>query len=286
MAPRATIGAPNRYDGGLPATLNKSGDMSDTLAALLFDVDGTLADTESSGHLPAFNAAFSAAGLDWHWSPQMYGELLRVTGGKERIRHYLREYRPDVGVAGADALIARLHQDKNRIYAEAVATGEVPLRPGVRRLLLQARTEGLSLAIATTTSMENVVALLEHCLGPGAQSWFEAIVAGDMVPAKKPAPDAYFHALEALRLRADQCLAVEDSGNGLRAALAARVPTLVTVSEYSAQDDFTGAAAVLDHLGEPDLQVRVLAGDLGDATYVDVAVLRELHARPARRGPR
>ena len=257
--------------------------MSDGLQALLLDVDGTLADTERNGHLPAFNAAFAAAGLDWRWSPESYGELLKVTGGKERIRYYLRENRPDVDVGDADALIARLHQAKNRFYAEAVAAGEVPLRPGVRRLLLEARTEGLRLAIATTTSMENVVALLEHCLGTGARGWFEAIVAGDMVPAKKPAPDAYLHALEALRLRPDQCLALEDSGNGLRAALAAGVPTLVTVSEYTAQDDFTGAAVVLDHLGEPDLPVRVLAGDLGDATYVDVAVLRELHARGERR---
>jgi HAD superfamily hydrolase (TIGR01509 family) len=254
--------------------------MNDALQALLFDVDGTLADTERNGHRPAFNKAFAAAGLDWHWSVELYGELLKVTGGKERMRHYIQEHRPAVEVGDAsDAAIAALHVAKNRIYTEAVAAGDVPLRPGVERLLLEARAAGLRLAIATTTSTENVSALLEHCLGPAAPSWFEVIAAGDAVPAKKPAPDVYFYALNALRLRPEQCLALEDSGAGLRAALAAGLATLVTVSDYAVADDLSGAAVVVDHLGEPGLPVHVLAGDLGGATYVDVAVLREVHAR-------
>jgi beta-phosphoglucomutase-like phosphatase (HAD superfamily) len=254
--------------------------MNDALQALLFDVDGTLADTERNGHRPAFNKAFAAAGLDWDWSVDLYGELLKVTGGKERIRHYLQEHRPDVPLGGdTDAYIAGLHLAKNRIYAESVAAGDVPLRPGVKRLLLEARAVGLRLAIATTTSTENVTALLEHCISPGSPGWFEVIGAGDMVPAKKPAPDVYRYVLEALRLRPEQCLALEDSGTGLRAALAAGLPTLVTVSDYAVDDDFDGAAVVLDHLGEPGLPAHVLAGDLGGATYVDVAVLRRIHAR-------
>ena len=158
----------------------------------------------------------------------------------------------------------------------------MPLRPGVKRLLLDARAAGLRLAIATTTSMENVTALLEHCISPGAERWFDVIGAGDVVPVKKPAPDIYDFVLEALRLHPEGCLALEDSGSGLRAARAARLPTLVTVSDYTADDDFDGAAVVLDHLGEPELPVRVLAGDLCDATYVDVDVLRTLHARQSQ----
>ena len=188
-------------------------------------------------------------------------------------------HRPDVEASGdTDAYVADLHQAKNRFYGELVAAGDVPLRPGVKRLLLEARVAGLRLAIATTTSMENVTTLLEHCISPGASRWFEVIGAGDIVPVKKPAPDIYEFVLEALRLRPGQCLALEDSGNGLRAARAAGLPTLVTVSDYSRHDDFRGAAVVLDHLGEPGLPVRVLAGDLGGAPYVDVAALRALHA--------
>ncbi len=271
--------------------------MRHTLQALLFDVDGTLADTERTGHLPAFNEAFAATGLDWRWSPELYAELLAVSGGRERIVEYLRAHRPDVALdAETEDLVARLHAEKNRRYAAAMADGRIPVRPGVTRLLEEAAAEGLRLAIVTTTSPENVDALLAHGLGAGAGDRFEALVAGDAVAAKKPAPDAYLLALELLRLDPRDCLAVEDSGNGLQAALAAGVPTLVTVSEFAAQDDFSGAAAVVDGLGEPGEPARVLAGDLGGAFvggafvggagFVDVAALRALHARaqPATAG--
>jgi len=157
-----------------------------------------------------------------------------------------------------------------------VAAGEIPLRPGVKRLLQEALGAGLRLAIATTTSLENVEALLEHSLDPDAVSWFEVIAAGDMVAAKKPAPDIYCYALEALRLPAAQCLAVEDSLNGLRSALAADLKTLVTISDYTREQCFDGAALVVDHLGEPDKAMTVLAGDAGGATMIDVGVLRRM----------
>lgn len=257
--------------------------MTDTLQALLFDVDGTLADSERTGHLPAFNEAFAGAGLDWRWSPELYAELLQVSGGRERILHYLRTRRPGVTLdAATEALVARLHADKNRRYAAAVAAGRVALRPGVLRLLGETSAAGLRLAIVTTTSPENLDALLRVALGAEVRERFETVVAGDAVAAKKPAPDAYLLALEALRLEPEACLALEDSGNGLRAALAAGVPTLVTVSEFAARDDFSGAAAVVDGLGEPDAPVRVLAGDLGGASYVDVAALRAVHAGAVR----
>jgi len=245
------------------------------LKALIFDVDGTLADTEANGHRVAFNKAFAEAGLNWHWSVELYGELLAVTGGKERILHYIENHRPEFTAPGdLGEFIASLHLAKNGYYAEMVAAGDIPLRPGVKRLLQEALHSGLRLAIATTTSLENVEALLEHSLDPDAVSWFEVIAAGDMVAAKKPAPDIYHYALKALNLPAAQCLAVEDSLNGLRSALAADLRTLVTVCDYTRNQQFSGAALVVDQLGEPDQAMTVLAGDADVATLIDVDTLR------------
>ena len=248
--------------------------MSD-LQALIFDVDGTLADTEANGHRVAFNKAFAEAGLNWHWSVELYGALLTVTGGKERIFHYIQNYQPQFIAPGAlDEFIAALHRAKNGFYADMVAAGEIPLRPGVKRLLLEAQQSGLRLAIATTTSLENVEALLEHSLDPDAVSWFEVIAAGDVVAAKKPAPDIYHYALAAMNLSAADCLAVEDSMNGLRSALAADLKTVITVSDYTRNERFSGAVLVVDQLGEPGQAMTVLAGDAKGAAMIDVGTLR------------
>lgn len=249
-----------------------------TLLALLFDVDGTLADTERDGHRPAFNQAFQDAGLDWRWDAALYGRLLAVTGGKERMKYYIDHYRPDYRKPDDfDEMVAGLHKVKTRHYAALAAQGGIPMRPGVKRLLNEARAAGLRLAIATTTTPENVTALLEHSLGPDTPNWFEVIAAGDIVPAKKPAADIYHYALEKMGLIAADCLAFEDSENGLRASLGAGLKTLVTVNDYTLDHDFTGAAVVLSDLGEPGAPNRTLAGpDLGQP-YVDVAYLRSLH---------
>lgn len=249
-----------------------------TLHALLFDVDGTLADTERDGHRPAFNQAFADAGLDWHWDVALYGELLAVTGGKERMKHYIDHFRPDYRKPdNFDELVAELHKAKTRIYSALAAQGGIPMRPGVKRLLVEARAAGLRLAIATTTTPENVTVLLEHGLGAGTQDWFEVIAAGDIVPAKKPAPDIYHYALEKMGLAAADCLAFEDSENGLRASLGAGLKTLVTVNDYTLDHDFTGAAVVLTDLGDPGAPNQRIAGtDLGQP-FVDVAYLRALH---------
>jgi HAD superfamily hydrolase (TIGR01509 family) len=232
-----------------------------TLAAFIFDVDGTLADTERDGHRVAFNQAFSEAGLDWHWDVDLYGALLAVTGGKERMRHYLDRYRLDwARPADLDSLIARLHAAKTRHYTALLAQGGIPLRPGVVRLLNEARAAGIRLAIATTTTPENVTALLAHALAPEALDWFEVIAAGDVVPAKKPAPDIYHYALEKLGVDPKECLAFEDSENGLRAARGAGLRTVITVNDYTHEQDFTDAALVLDQLGEPVSPFEVLAG--------------------------
>jgi len=247
------------------------------LKALIFDVDGTLADTEGDGHRVAFNQAFAAAGLDWQWPAQLYGELLAVAGGKERIRYFMDHYVPDFRPPGDEKeFIADLHRDKTRRYAEMLESGAMPLRPGVRRLLTEARGAGLRLAIATTTSPENVSVLLHQCLDPQAEGWFDVIAAGDIVPAKKPAPDIYRVALEQLGLKPQECLAFEDSENGLKSSSQAGITTLITVNDYTRNHDFNGARLVVDHLGEADRPFQVLAGDARGASCVDVDLLRDL----------
>jgi len=217
------------------------------LQAIIFDVDGTLADTEEI-HRAAFNRAFRDAGLSWHWDQPLYGELLQVTGGKERLRHFVESRAPDVDHAALPSLIAALHERKNAIYAELVQDGAAPLRRGFDALIRQARADRIRLAIATTTGLPNVHALLQATLGPEGLDYFEVIAAGDTVAHKKPAPDIYYQALERLRLGPQSCLAVEDSHNGLRSARAAQLATLIVRSTYTLQDDFTGAALVLDEL--------------------------------------
>lgn len=251
------------------------------LQALLLDVDGTLADTEDI-HRQAFNAAFAEAGLDWEWDPALYGELLAVTGGKERIRYYLQRNRPDFQLpADGDGFIAGLHASKTRFYVDALASGAVPLRPGVERLLHDAREAGLRLAIVTTTTPDNVTALLEHSFSVPVTDWFEVIAAGGIVPKKKPAPDIYDYTLQQMELSPAACIAIEDSLNGLLSARAAGVDALITVNPYTAQQDFDGALAVLDHLGEPGMPCSLLAGSCAPDNMVDAAYLVELHRQPA-----
>ncbi|MGB5737474.1 MAG: HAD-IA family hydrolase, partial [Thiohalocapsa sp.] len=246
-----------------------------------------LADTERDGHRPAFNAAFADVGLDWVWSVELYGELLRVTGGKERIYEYLRVHRPDfVPDRPLDEFVRDLHRRKTEHYVRMMHAGGIPLRSGVLRLLREARAAGVRLAIATTTTPENVAALLESAPEPDLMSWFEVVAAGDVVPNKKPAPDIFELALSELGLPASACVAIEDSDNGARSALGAGLDALlVTVSSYTEAQDFSGASLVVDQLGEPDRPGTVLAGDLandpagdlGGNLCVDLALLRQLH---------
>ncbi len=216
------------------------------LKALIFDVDGTLAETEEA-HRHAFNRAFAEAGRDWIWTPDLYRSLLETTGGRERIAAFLHS----IGEELPAEEIARLHRSKNAIYAQLVEDGEVELRPGVARLIDETAAAGVTLAIATTTSFGNLCALLDRHFGDSALARFGAVVTGEDVAAKKPDPAAYTRALELLGLGPDACIAIEDSRNGMIAARRAGLAVLVTPSRYTDHETFDGAALVREDLDQP-----------------------------------
>ncbi|BBF92899.1 HAD-IA family hydrolase [Blastochloris tepida] len=252
------------------------------LAALIFDIDGTVSETEEL-HRRAFNDVFADVGLPWHWDIDLYRDLLDVAGGKERLAHFIAthaESAPDVA-----SRIAELHAAKTARYAALIAGGAARLRPGIARLMRQAEEAGLRLAIATTTSLPNVEALLCATLGPGAVGRFAVIGAGDMVAAKKPAPDIYQYVLDAMALPPGACVAFEDSANGLVAARAAGLPTLVTPSLYTAHQIGTGAfedaLATVSDLGEPDAPYRHIAGAGRCEGMVTIEAIERWLDRPA-----
>ncbi len=232
-----------------------SPDLSARLAAAVFDVDGTLVDSERDGHRVAFNAAFAAAGLPYRWDVEEYGQLLHITGGRRRLAAFLeqRGHRSEE----AAALAARLHADKTARFRDLVEQGHIRARPGVPELIAELAEAGVTLAVATTGTREWVEPLLDRLFGPGT---FTVVVTGTEVPTLKPDPAVYVETLARLGVSPDQTLAVEDSANGLRAALGAGVPCVVVANSYTRGQDFAGALAVLDgfrgHEG-----VGVLAGD-------------------------
>jgi HAD superfamily hydrolase (TIGR01509 family) len=233
------------------------------LKALIFDVDGTLADTEAV-HLRAFNQAFEQEGLGWHWTLEQYTELLAISGGKERMLHFWRQVNPDlteVGGGAVQATIDHLHEIKTAFYEDAVNQGAVSLRPGVLALMSEARAAGVQLAIATTTSPVNIAALLRGAIGPDWRSHFLAVGDASNAPIKKPHPQVYLKVLADMALPATDCVAFEDSANGLQAAMAARLPTVITPNDFTAHHAFQGALRVV-----PDL------------SDVKLAHLREWHA--------
>lgn len=244
------------------------------LKAFLFDVDGTLSDTERDGHRIAFNQAFDEYRLNWHWDVNTYGELLAVTGGKERMKYFADKFLDkDKLPDNLESLIPELHKAKTRHYTALLSSGAIPLRPGVERLINEARQRGFRLAIATTTTPENVTALLTHTLGPDSINWFEVIAAGDIVPAKKPAPDIYDFTLNKMGLTAEECIAFEDSANGIKSTTAANLNTIITINDYTKDHDFSKACLVIDQMGDPEHGFTVIASNVPETTYADVDFL-------------
>jgi len=246
---------------------------------LIFDVDGTLADTEEV-HRQAFNATFGRFGLAWDWTPALYARLLRVSGGRERITHYAREVDPALAARPDFATFVRnLHREKTACYAELLQRGQVRLRCGVERLLHEARGQGLALGIATSSAWSNLKTLLDGNLPGEWPTWFSAIETCDSVSLKKPAPAVYLAVLRRLGLPPAHCVALEDTENGLKAACAADLTTVITAHEFTRGDCFDGAAAVLDGLGDPEHPSTVVHGPACPQRFVDLRYLAQLVER-------
>jgi len=234
--------------------------------ALIFDCDGVLADTERDGHRPAFNQAFAEAGLDIVWDEAEYARRLQIGGGKERIASVIDD--PDEVLA--------LHKRKTALYKEMVRAGKLPARPGIARIVDEALAAGWTLAVASTSAEESVRAVLEHAVGEANAAHF-AVFAGDVVPAKKPDPAIYLLALHELGLAPSDAIVIEDSRNGLLAAVGAGLRCVVTVSGYTADEDMSEAVLVVTSLGDPGEPARVLA-NRGGARPGDVVTLDDLEA--------
>lgn len=221
------------------------------MKALIFDCDGVLADTERDGHRVAFNRAFAQKGLDVEWGAELYGELLEVAGGKERMRHYFDQHGWPPEAADKDAYLKELHACKTGVYMDIARAGELPVRPGVCRLVDEAIADGMPLAVCSTSNEKAVNAVVETLLGPERRARFAAILAGDVVSRKKPDPEIYNLAGERLGLEPGTCVVVEDSRNGLLAAKAAGMRCVITTNSYTAGEDFSEADAVFPELGDP-----------------------------------
>jgi HAD superfamily hydrolase (TIGR01509 family) len=221
------------------------------MKALIFDCDGVLVDTERDGHRAAFNKAFSAARLDIEWDVDLYGELLKISGGKERMRHYFEsEGWPETAGDDHDGFIADLHRRKTDFFTEIIATGRLPLRPGVVRVVDEAIAARTRLAVCTTSNPKSIDGVLD-LMGAERKARFEFVLAGDIVSRKKPDPEIYNLALDRLSLPSHECLVIEDSRNGLLSAVGAGIPCVITTSTYTKNEDFSEAVGVLEELGDP-----------------------------------
>ena len=247
------------------------------LQALLFDLDGTLADTEGKGHRPAYNAAFEQLGLAWRWGPALYRKLLGQPGGKERVRHYAEEYRGDEHADDdIDELVDAVHDAKSAHYRQRLEEGSIGLRPGVRRLLKAAAAADIKTAIVTNGSNASVEAFIEYGLGQALAGQLDLILSpGDSIP-KKPDPALYLTALERLGVPASRCVVIEDSAAGVKAACAAGLVTVVTQNKHTREQQFPGARVVLENLGSVNRRARVIRGLPTDTACVSLEDLDSL----------
>ena len=249
--------------------------------ALIFDCDGVIADSERFGHLPAFNQTFEEFGLPVRWSEEEYGVKLKIAGGKERMAslltdEFVRQAHLPTDPEEQRKMLAEWHKRKSAIFKEIVRAGRLPGRPGIARIVTEAMANHWKLAIASTSAEESVRAILEHVVGQDHATHFE-VLAGDIIPKKKPAPDIYLLALERLRTAPEEAIVIEDSRNGLLAAIAAGLRCVVTLSSYTIDEDMQEAILVVSHLGDPDNPMRVLT-NRGKATPGAYITLSDLEA--------
>ncbi|HEX4895668.1 MAG TPA: HAD-IA family hydrolase [Solimonas sp.] len=259
-----------------------------SLQAILFDVDGTLADTEALGHRPAYNRAFRKLGLGFRWGPKLYRKLLKQPGGRERLKYYVQHYQPELGAESEevqrnlDGWVAKVHELKSHYFKRFMRHGRVPLRPGIARLMREARARGLKIGIVTNASLKTLKPVLRYSMGPELAAEIAVIASGEEVKHKKPAPDLYLLALQRLGVAAHECVALEDSEMGLEAAAGAGIRAVVTVNSDTLEQDFAEAALVVSSLGEPGAPMRVLKGEHQGLPWITIDSLRHL-ADPAVR---
>jgi len=232
--------------------------MGKQLKALIFDCDGVLVDTERDGHRVAFNKAFAKKGYNIEWDVELYKELLKVAGGKERMRHYFDQTRWPEDVTDKDSLIKELHKLKTDLFMQIIESGELPLRPGAARLVDEVIAENVGLAVCSTANERAVNLVVEKLLGPERKAKFDLILAGDVVSKKKPDPEIYNLALQRLDLKPNECVVIEDSRNGLLAAKTAGIYCVITTNSYTKDEDFTEADVVVSELGDlPNVQINL-----------------------------
>jgi HAD superfamily hydrolase (TIGR01509 family) len=253
------------------------------MSAVVFDCDGVLADTERYGHLPAFNQAFQEFGLRLHWSEEDYRRKLEIAGGKERIvseltPEFVRTYKLPPDPEGQAALVATWHRRKTQIYLDMVSQGKLPPRPGITRIIGEARAAGWKIGIASTSAEPSVRAILERAIGPEGSASVDALLAGDCVAHKKPAADIYLLALDKLAEDPENVLVIEDSVNGLQAARAAGLTCLITLNTYTQYADFSEAALVVSSLGDPGGEKTTVIANRSSGCPGDYLTLADLQA--------
>ena len=251
------------------------------LRAVIFDQDGVLADTERDGHRVAFNRAFKEYDFPFEWNVETYGQLLKIGGGKERMRHYIAQEGLEDQFVDLDTTIQQLHARKTAIFMDMLETGQLSLRPGVKRLIREAHDAGLKLAVCSTSNEKAVHTLVRTLLGEEIYGWFDKILAGDVVKHKKPNPEIYQLAKDTLGVDPAECVVIEDNRNGLLAATGAGMKCLVTVNGYTLNEEYDEAELVVSCLGDPEgPEATVLSGKQSGAVQVEgcitIPLLRQI----------